>query len=185
MNITEMCLARRDAVLPRWVEGFFAAYPLESTGFLRTSSDPFANPVGKVTHEAVAVLYDAVAGADLAPETVRGALESLMRLRGVQDMAPSRAVGPLHRIKSLLRSELLPAWLEEGVSADRLETYFALEDRVDSLVLMALDLYAGAREKVFNIRVEEVKRSQSQVVRWAKLRETADDAGARNRKSEG
>ncbi len=43
--------------------------------------------------------------------------------------------------------------------------------RIDGLLLVSLDLYAEDRERVYNLRVEEIHRSQSQVVRWAKLRE--------------
>jgi len=166
----QMCLDRKEELLALWVNSFFAAYPLDSTGFVRTSQDPFANPVGHMTREAVEVLYQAVAGAETEAASVREALDSLMRLRGVQDMSPSRAVGSLCLIKPILRREILPA-LPSG--SQELEAYLEMESRVDSLVLMALDLYAAAREKVFRIRIEEVKRSQSQVVRWAKMREPA------------
>lgn len=187
MNITELCNKQRDMLLPRWVELFFAGYPLDGSGFLRTQHDPFANPVGRITREALTVLYDAVAGNDTEPEAVRAAVDELMRLRAVQDMPPSKAVGPLLLVKTLLRQAVMPEWLkaEEGRGGDadavtgRLDAYLAVESRVDSLGLLALDFYAGAREKVFNLRVEEIKRSQSQVVRWAKLRsDAADGAGS-------
>ena len=58
-----------------------------------------------------------------------------------------------------------------------LNEYLAMESRIDTLGLMALDMYSEARERVFRIRVEEVKRSQSQVIRLAKLRrEQAESA---------
>lgn len=184
MNITELCNERRTTLLPRWTELFFAAYPLDGPGFLRTQTDPFANPVGRIVREALPVLYDAVAGNDANPDAVRAALAELMRLRAVQDMPPAKAVGPLFLLKPLLREIVLPEWLKAagdqspGVP-ERLYPYLAVESRVDSLGLLALDLYAGDREKVFNLRVEEIKRSQSQVVRWATLRQ--DGAGSPDR----
>lgn len=186
MNITKLCNERRDALLPRWTELFFAAHPLESPGFLRTQADPFANPVGRIVREALPVLYDAVAGNNADPDTVRRALADLVRLRAVQDMPPAQAVGPLFLLKTLLREAVLPEALRQGSgnsgdsgTAAHLNEYLAAESRVDSLGLMALDLYAGDREKVFNLRVEEIKRSQSQIVRWATLRQdTADGIGS-------
>ena len=59
MNITELCNERRATLLPRWTELFFAAYPLDGPGFLRTQTDPFANPVGRIVRESLPVLYDA------------------------------------------------------------------------------------------------------------------------------
>lgn len=174
MNITELCNNRRESLLPHWAECFFSGYPLESTGFLRSRQDPFANPVGQTTRDSLAVLYDAVAGADMDSAMVKDALDKLMRLRAVQDMSPSRAVGPLYLIKNILREHVLPACLASK-DKDGLAEYLALESRVDSLVLMALDMFTGAREKVFNLRVEEIKRSQSQILRWAKERGADDD----------
>lgn len=189
MNITELCNARRATLLPRWTELFFAAYPLDGPGFLRTQTDPFANPVGRIVREALPVLYDAVAGNDADSGAVRAALADLVRLRAVQAMPPSEAVGPVFLLKQLLREAVLPDWLKPGSGGeaggaprDRLNDYLAVESRVDSLGLMALDLYAGDREKVFNLRVEEIQRNQSQVVRWATLRkDAADGAGPPDR----
>ena len=190
MNITELCNERRATLLPRWTELFFAAYPLDGPGFLRTQTDPFANPVGRIVRESLPVLYDAVAGNDTDPEAVRAALADLVRLRAVQDMPPAKAVGPVFLLKTLLREIVLPEFLRQdagggntaGAEVARLNEYLAVESRVDSLGLVALDLYAGDREKVFNLRVEEIKRSQSQVVRWATLRQdAADGAGSPDR----
>lgn len=95
MNITELCNERRATLLPRWTELFFAAYPLDGPGFLRTQTDPFANPVGRIVRESLPVLYDAAAGNDVEPDAVHAALADLMRLRAVQDMPPAKAVGPV------------------------------------------------------------------------------------------
>lgn len=184
MNTTELCNKRRETLLPRWAECFFSGYPLESTGFLRSRQDPFANPVGQTTRDALAALYDAVAGADMDADTVKNALDKLMHLRAVQDMSPSHAVGPLYLIKNILREHVLPACLESN-DKDGLSAYLALESRVDSLALMALDMYTGAREKVFNLRVEEIKRSQSQILRWAKERGADSDPNLKTANLEG
>ena len=45
-----------------------------------------------------------------------------------------------------------------------------MESRRDTLCLLALDMYAEARERVYRVRIEDVKQSQSQVIRLAGLR---------------
>ncbi len=171
MDIAELCSNRRETLVDRWVNRFFASYPLDSKGFMRTSRDRFANPVGETTRIAATVLFDAVIGMDADPETVKQALHDLIWIRAVQDMPPSKAVGALFLLKELLRSEVLPECLQpEHSGLELLNRYLAMESRLDTLGLMALDMYAEARERVFRIRVEEVKRSQSQVIRLAKLR---------------
>ena len=111
MDITELCSSRRDVLVDRWVNRFFASYPLDSKGFMRTSRDRFANPVGETTRMAAGVLFNAVIGMDAEPETVKGALHDLIWIRAVQDMPPSKAVGALYLLKELLRAEVLPECL--------------------------------------------------------------------------
>ena len=178
MDIAELCSNRREALVDRWVNRFFASYPLDSKGFMRTSRDRFANPVGETTRHSALVLFDAVIGMDAEPDTVKQALHDLIWIRAVQDMPPAKAVGALYLLKDILRSDVLPECLKpELAGQNMLNAYLDMESRIDTLGLMALDMYSEARERVFRIRVEEVKRSQSQVIRLAKLRrEQAESA---------
>ena len=73
MDIKELCSNQREVLVERWVNRFFATYPLDSKGFMRTNRDRFTNPVGETTRIAAAVLYDAVIGMDADPETVKTA----------------------------------------------------------------------------------------------------------------
>ena len=124
------------------------------------------------------MLFDAVIGMDAEPDTVKQALHDLIWIRAVQDMPPAKAVGALYLLKDILRSDVLPECLKpELAGQNMLNAYLDMESRIDTLGLMALDMYSEARERVFRIRVEEVKRSQSQVIRLAKLRrEQAESA---------
>lgn len=182
MNVTEMYAARREELLGMWVEKFISSYPLQSAGFVRTSTDPFANPVGSTTRGCLGVLFDAVIGLDASPREVKTALDDLIRLRAVQDFTPSQAVGPLFLLKNILRDALLnPDSAKPKGKAGRedpphvflpsreiLDGCFEAEARLDSLALLALDLYSADRERIFRMRVDEVKRGQSSLLRWAR-----------------
>ena len=174
MDITKLCGDHRNDLIERWVGFFFASYPLDSKGFMRTNRDRFANPVGETTRLAAAVLYDAVAGNETDADTVKKALHDLVWVRAIQDMQPSKAVGVLYMLKPLLRSHILPECVKAS-SSSVLDAYLQMESRIDTLAMMALDMYSEARERVFRVRVEEVKRSQSQVIRLAKLRREQED----------
>ena len=91
MDIIELCSSQRDVLVERWVNRFFASYPLDSKGFMRTNRDRFANPVGETTRIAADVLYDAVIGKEADAETVKNALHDLVWVRAVQDMLTRRA----------------------------------------------------------------------------------------------
>ena len=175
MLFIEKAKADKEILLQKWVDMFYCAYPLGSTGFVRTSKDNFTNPIGFVTQTSLNILYDAVIGDDVDPAKVHNALAELVQLRAIQNMTPAKAVGPLGQMKSLLKQEVLAECMKKNKDSKMLEKlfdeYFIVDARIDALLLMALDLYSSNREKVFNLRVEEIHRSQSQVVRWAKRRE--------------
>lgn len=175
MLFIEKAKADKNILLQKWIDMFFSAYPLGSSGFVRTSKDKFTNPIGFVTQVSLEILYDAVLGDDVSPTKVNDALIELVQLRAIQAMTPSKAVGPLGQIKMLLKQDVLLACMKENNDSKNLkklfDDYFIVDARIDALLLMALDLYASKREKVCNLRIEEIHRNQSQVVRWAKLRE--------------
>ena len=52
MSTEDIISARRDAAIQKWTEAVFATYPFETTGFIRTQRDRFANPVGHATRAA-------------------------------------------------------------------------------------------------------------------------------------
>lgn len=175
MTLSELAKENKEILLQKWMDVFYNAYPLGSTGFVRTSKDEFTNPIGIITEKSLDVLFDAVIGLEVEPQNVHEAIDKLIQLRAVQDMSPSKAVGPLAQIKLILKDGPFQACLKENKDSRRLpylfEDFFIVEARVDSLILMALDMYSRDREKIFNLRVEEIHRNQSQLVRWAKVRE--------------
>ena len=163
MRSKETLATLREQAIQKWTDAVFALYPFETTGFIRTKKDQFANPVGFATREAAAVLFDVVSGADVDTENVHEALGALVRIRAVQDMRPDQAVGVLFLFKPILRELFLVDMLTEG----RLNDYLEMESRVDSLALVAFNMYIGDRERVYAERVAEQRRGDSQLRRWA------------------
>ena len=91
----------RDEILKRWIDLVVDGYPEETAKFLRSKSDQFANPVGAGLHEGLADLLDGlingVDAVDLGP-----ALDRVIRVRAVQEFAPSEAVKFVFDLKDLL-----------------------------------------------------------------------------------
>ncbi|HEY5675430.1 MAG TPA: hypothetical protein VIR81_01515, partial [Myxococcales bacterium] len=98
-------------------------------------------------------LFDAVAGEGEPSPAALAALERIVRIRSVQDLGASRAVGFLLRVRDAILAELPGADLR------------ALNPRIEGLTLRAFDLYVGFREQMLRIRQEELKRSVGAVLR--------------------
>ena len=155
MSTEDIISARRDAAIQKWTEAVFAMYPFETTGFIRTQRDQFANPVGHATRAAT--------GRDVDMEKVHASVAALIRIRAVQDLKPEQAVGVLYLYKSVLRELLLADMLAAG----DVQGFLDMGDRVDTLCLMAFNLYLADREQVYAERVAQQRREASQIRRWA------------------
>lgn len=153
----------KKKLIEQWISVVFSTYPLETTGFLRTQEDAFRNPVGEIAATAARQLYEAMAGEQIVAAHVRDALERFVKLRSVQDFTPSQGLGVLYALKQLTRETLLPECIRHG----KVSEYLEAESRLDTLALMAFDIYAASRETLAEQRVKEIRDQHSQVVRWA------------------
>ncbi len=163
MQSTEFFFGVRDMVLEEWVNAIFNTYPFQTTGFLRTSKDPFANPVADMTREAASTVYEAVSGWDKKPSEVRQAIDRFIHLRAVQDFLPSQAMLVFYLLKPILRKHVMPAMQKAG----KLKDYLDAESRLDTIVLLGFDMYTKSREVVAQNRINEIKNQHAQLVRWA------------------
>jgi hypothetical protein len=129
-------------------------YPAETSRFLRGQQDPFANPVGAALREEVAPIVDGVCSrvdlADLEP-----ALDRIIRVRAVQDMAASQAVGFVLDLKEIYRAVVTDASAEDRADFER---------RVDRLLLTAFDVYNRCRQQVYDIRVKAIRNRSLKVM---------------------
>lgn len=171
MESREILARHRQEIVTGWVEGVFATYPLETTGFLRTKHDPFTNPVAHMTREAGFVLYDAMAGEETDPDAVRKALDRFIKLRAVQKFNPGESMAVFYLMKPLLREKVLPEMREAGLIEEYLET----ESRLDTLALLAFDMYVNNRDLLAESRIREIRNQHAQLAKWAARLENGPD----------
>jgi hypothetical protein len=157
VKLDEALKARRAAVLERWLRAVLDTYPKETARFLDGVGDAFANPVGHTLRTGLAQLYDALVAEKTAAE-LSVAADGIVRIRAVQEFAPSSAVGFVPALRPILREELAGAGLAD---AERV----SLEDGVDRMALAAFDVYMQCREKLFEIRVRELREARSLAAR--------------------
>lgn len=163
MNITDRLRVMKKKAVDAWTQEVFATYPLQAAGFLRTSNDSFANPVAAMTREAGNMLFDAMIGEDVEPEAVRSALERFVKLRAVHDDALAGKIGVIYLFKPVMRKICLP----ELAGRNMLAEYLECESRLDTLVLLAFEIYMRAREILAEARIREIKSRHAQLARWA------------------
>lgn len=163
----------KKEVADRWTEAVFATYPLETTGFLRTSHDPFTNPVAHMTRQAAGAIYDALIGEEVDQAAVKAAVERFVKLRAVQKFSPGQSMAVFYLMKPILRESVLP----ELLAQDQLDAYLDLESRLDTIALLAFDIYTSARETVAEARIKEIRNQHRQLAKWAQKLERGPAVG--------
>jgi hypothetical protein len=160
VDLRTVLTEHRSAILERWRAKVLGSYPKEAARFFLSEKDAFRNPVGQSLLRGTQVIYDGVA---LGQETgaVMGALESIVRLRAVQEMSASEAVGFVFSLKRAVREHLR----EQAAEASSWRELVVLDEKLDALASAAFDLYGQCRESVFRIRVDELRRGAAMLLK--------------------
>ncbi|MBI5550504.1 MAG: RsbRD N-terminal domain-containing protein [Desulfobacterales bacterium] len=151
MSVMAQLVSRKEAIAGKWLARVIDTYPPETARFLRGQQDPFANPVGQATRHSLNTLVDMLL-AELDEAAARTALDPVIRVRAIQAFTPAQAVGFVFDLKPILRESLGPA-------AQNSEESALLEDRIDRLALIAFDVYMQCREKIYELKANEMKNT--------------------------
>jgi len=150
----------RQALLDRWFDLIVKTYPGLSSIFLH-KKHRWGNPVGTNIEGAIAGLFDELlkdeAGADL-PRL----LDNVVRIRAVQDYSPSQGVAILLFVKHVVREKFAAEIADGRIPVSEVLEF---ESRVDSMMLVAFDIYSKCRSQLFELRLEDFKRHFSGILR--------------------
>lgn len=164
MSLMNLLLEKRSNILEQWCDIILRSYPEEAQSMLRKKKDQFGNPVGSTISEAMESIFDEfLHGTE--PKNMSSFFDKIMRVRAIQDFSPSGAVAFVFGLKDVIREEVGSRLLENGYS----EEWVTLESRIDGMALLCFDIYAQCRQKVFDIRVNEVRNRASKLLKMGGL----------------
>jgi hypothetical protein len=162
MTLETFLSEKKPAVLEKWFNLILATYPADTSSFLRNQKDRFTNPVGHTIYQGIEkILEEVEKGVDL--DRVSPFLDNILRVRAVQDFTPSQAVAFIFSLKDLIREELAGD-KNLALSYDELHK---LDSRIDSLALASFDIFMKCREKLYEIRANELRNMTFRLVQRA------------------
>lgn len=171
MDLKEQLLRRKGNLVQAWFDLLLETYPVETARFLRREKDRFANPVGSTLYRGIEGLYEALLQG-VNRDEINRLMESIVKIRAVQEQSPSRAVGFVFLLKQLVRQELAVEIRGGRISLDDLSR---LESEIDDLALISFDMYAACREKLYNIRVDQLAGRTERLLQRAKVLADSSD----------
>lgn len=159
--IEELFKEKKSWLANRWLDLTLESYSPEARKFFKGKQDEFGNPVGEVLRREFPAILDSLLQG-FTPEKLTPCLDSIIRIRAVQDFSPGQAVGFILLLKQAAREALSEA--RASVSASELVDF---EDRIDRTLLLGFEIYSACREQMFRIRTLEVKsRTAKLLERW-------------------
>ena len=164
MTLWDLLAHKKSALVKRWFDIVMEPYPADTSGILKNQKKQFTNPVGYTISHGLENIFDKLIneqGADF--EGMVPFLDSIVRIRAVQDLKPSQALSFVFHLRNAIREELASETKEFCAEMA------TLESRIDAIALISFDIYVQCREKVYELKANEVKNRTFRLLQMANL----------------
>jgi len=165
MNLESILLKGKGTLVQQWFQMIAETYPPETAQLLAREKSQFANPVGHTLRHATREIFDELLGGN-DPGKMAPLLDNIIRIRAIQDFIPSQAVAFIFLLKRIAREAVRKEGRENPVSPEEI---LAFDAKVDGLALLAFDIYMQCREKLSEVRINEVKNRTYRLLQRANL----------------
>ena len=159
MTFDELLQKSKDGIVDRWLKAALSVYPEEGSGSFLRQKDPFANPVGHRLRTGLRQIFETLLGGTDGG-TIRHHLHEILSIRAVQDLSVYQAAGFVFELKGAIREEMGDAATDPAFASE----LYGVDGKIDQIALVAFDVFVECREKLSELRVNEVKRQVSWIM---------------------
>ncbi len=152
MSLNQLLTQRKPAILKMWFTSTIQTYPPDTATFLKSQKDPFANPVGRTIYHGLEGLLDGLLK-EMDPKIMQSLLDPIIRIRAIQDFSPSQATSFVFFLKDAVRKNVK----KEDPESKHFKALLLFESKIDELGLMAFNVYMKCREKIYELKANEMK----------------------------
>jgi len=152
MRLERLLAKRKSRIIKKWFDRVVESYPADTSQFIKSKKDPFSNPVGQTTLRSLEALLDQLL-TEIDYDTAASLLDPMIRIRAVQSFSPSQATAVIFSLKKIVR-DILKKELHESQMINDLLMF---ESKIDEICLIAFDIYMKCREKIYELKANEVR----------------------------
>lgn len=155
MELTDRLSQEKQAIVGKWISKVLESYPA-----LKKNKNQFANPLLHIISKNLELLFNQLLeGID--NKTAAPILENIIRVKAVQDFSPSQGISFIFDLKQVIREYLS----NEPFVVKLWEELLTIESQIDTLALLSFDIYARCREKLFEIKINEIRNQTHMLIR--------------------
>ena len=165
MKLENLLDPKKDVILKKWFDLVMKSYPEDTAKFFIRKKDAFANPVGSTVYRGLKDLLQELVGS-MDHQTLKSFLDPIVRIRAVQGFSPSDSLSFIFSLKTIIR-DLFAEKIKNN--PDFARDLLAFETHIDTLCLISFDLYNACREKIYELKANEVGHRAIRDLKKAKL----------------
>jgi len=158
--IQDLLKKNKAAILERWFHLILETYPANTATMMRKDKNQFTNPVGSTLTREIEVLFKNLCEGS-QKEKFQASLDSILKIRSVQDFSPSKSLGFIFLLKRAIGETLKNEICKESV----MDEWLKFQSKIDELALQAFDIYMDCREKICEIRINQAKSEKEMAFR--------------------
>ena len=160
----------KAAILERWFHLILETYPANTAAMMRKDKNQFTNPVGSTLSREIEVLFKNLCEGS-QDEKCQASLDSILKIRSVQDFSPSKAVRFIFLLKRAIGEILKNEICKESV----MDEWLKFQSKIDDLALQAFDIYMNCREKICEIRINQARVEKEMAFRMIERMATSKE----------
>jgi len=164
MRLNNLLAQRKTAIIKYWFALAVETYPPDTASFLKKQKDPFANPVGRTISIGLDALFNELLK-EMDNETITSFLDPIIRIRAIQNFSPAQAVSFIFLLKKAIRENIKKEVPEEQLFSELL----LFESKIDQLAMIAFNLYMQCKEKIYDLKANEMRNSTYKAFKRAGL----------------
>ncbi len=146
MDFNRKLEENKKAIVDQWFLVTINSYPAETAKVLGKLKNRFDNPVGSATYQSLEETCALLIRKEFDADKIETALDSVIRIRAVQNFTASQAVGFVFELKQIIKTVL------NG------EQDSAFDAKIDQTALAAFNRFMKCRENIFLLKATESKR---------------------------
>jgi len=170
LTMQDLLKENKAAILERWFHLILETYPANTAAMMRKDKNQFTNPVSSTLSREIDVLFKNLCEGS-QDEKCQSSLDSILKIRSVQDFSPSKAVGFIFLLKRAIGETLKNDICKESV----MDEWLKFQSRIDDLALQAFDIYMDCREKICEIRINQAKTEREMAFRMMERMTTSKE----------
>ena len=164
MRLNNLLEQRKTTIIKDWFALAVETYPPDTASFLKRQRDPFANPVGRTVSRGLEALFNELLK-EMDYETITSFLDPIIRIRAIQNFSPAQAISFIFLLKKVIRKNT-----KKEVPREQLFNELLLfESKIDQLVMIAFNLYMQCKEKIYDLKANEMRNSTYKAFKRAGL----------------